>query len=141
MKLKLACCLIGICLLGCEPKKPETKSMGGRAPETHTHATTLPGAMKELEEHIATITKAFTASKPDDAHDALHDVGHVLIGLPDLAKSLPEEKKAAVKKAADELTSCFSALDETMHGGPETPFTKVGERITAAMAELAAATK
>jgi hypothetical protein len=140
MKLKLACFLIGICLLGCEPKKKES-SMGGRAPEEHVHATTLPGAIKELDEHVATITKAFTSSKPDDAHDALHDVGHVLESIPGLAKSLTDVKKAAIKKSVDELFACFGALDETMHGGPETPFSKVGERITAAMSELRTATE
>lgn len=140
MKLKLVCCLIGICLLGCEPKKKET-SMGGREPETHTHATTLPGAMTELEQHVATINKAFTANKPDEAHDALHDVGHVLLSMTDLSKNLPDDKKAAVKKSVDELISCFDALDQNMHGGTETPFSKVSERITVAMADLNAATK
>lgn len=115
--------------------------MGGREPEAHSHATTLPGALKELEGQVATITKAFTTGKPEEAHDALHDVGHVLIGMPDLAKSLTADKQAAVKKSVDELVSCFDALDQNMHGGTETPFTKVSERITAAMTELSAATK
>jgi len=140
MKLQLVCCVVVICLLGCEPKKKES-SMGGKAPDTHVHATTLPGAMKELDEQIATITKAFTASKPDDAHGALHDVDHVLESIPKLAKDLSDDKKAAIKKSVDELSTCFHMLDETMHGGPETSFDKVGERITTAMAELRTATE
>ena len=134
MKLKLAFCLIGICLLGCEPKK--TTPAAGKTPAAHSHAATLPEAIKELNEHVGTITKAFAAQKPNDAHDALHDVGHVLEELTGLAKGFPDEKKAAVKKVVDELTSCFLALDDTLHGGPETAFDKVGDRITAAMADL-----
>jgi hypothetical protein len=135
MKLKLACCLIGICFLGCETKKVPV--VGGReAPHAHQHASTLPEAITELSGYVETVGKAFTSNKPNDAHDALHDVGHVLESLTDLSKGLSDEKKAAVGKAAKELMECFGALDETMHGGPETPYTKVGDRITAAMASL-----
>ena len=97
--------------------------------------------MKQLNEHAETISKAFLAKTPDDAHDGLHKVGDLLMSIPALASHLSEEKQSVVKKSAKELFECFGALDETMHGGPDTPFSKVADRITAAMAELKTASE
>ncbi len=145
MKLRIAFCLIGICLLGCEPKKPDAKMSGKSKAGVHAHAhdepTSLPEAVKQLSKHVETISKAFTDKKPEDAHDSLHDFEHLLLDLPDLAKDLSDEKKAAMQKSADELLACYKELDSTLHGGPDTPFTEIGERLTAAMAGLKTATE
>jgi len=141
MRLTLLCCLIATCLLGCTPTKPAV-SGGKDSGHSHEHQapTTLAEAVKQLEEHAGTIGKAFAANKPDDAHGSLHDVRFLLTdSLPGLTKDLPEEKKVAIKNPMDELLACFSALDDAMHGGPETPYTEVGERITAATASLRSA--
>lgn len=144
MKLRLAYCVIGVCLVGCTPSQPSTKSSGSTgkgAAHSHEHAApaTLPEALKQLSAHAETIGKAFLAETPNDAHDSLHDVGYVLESFPILAKDLSDEKKAAIKKSADELFECFGALDETMHGGIETPYSKVGERIKTALSSLKSA--
>lgn len=144
MKLRIATCLIAVCLLGCEPKAPNVKTGGANnSANAHAHEhdapTTLPDALKQLAKHTETISKAFTDKKPEDAHDSLHDVGHVLEAFPSLAKDLSDEKKAAVKKSVDELFACFGALDENLHGGPETPYSKIEERVTTAMTELKSA--
>ncbi len=144
MKLRLAYCVIGVCLVGCTPSQPSTKSSGStgnNAAHSHEHTApaNLPEALKQLDAHAETIGKAFVAETPNDAHDSLHDVGYVLESIPVLAKDLAEEKKAAVKKFVDELFECFNALDETMHGGIETPYSKIGERIKTALSGLKSA--
>jgi len=125
--------------LGCEPKTPVTKTTGAinkGSVQAHEDPKSLPDAIKILEKHTGTINKAFNDKKPEDAHDSLHDVGHVLEAIPALAKDLSDEKKATIKKAVDELFACFGTLDETLHGGPEAPFSKIEERIAAAMTDL-----
>ena len=144
MKLRIATCLIAVCLLGCEPKSPNVKVGGPNTTGTaHAHEhdapTTLPDAVKQLATHTDTISKAFTDKKPEDAHDSLHDVGHVLEAIPGLAKDLSDEKKTAIKKSVDELFACFGALDENLHGGPETPYSKIEDRVKTAMTELKSA--
>jgi len=141
MKLRIACCLIGICLLGCEPKTPGAKMAGEKSIESahaheHDDPKSLRDAVKILAKHTETINRAFNDKKPEDAHDSLHDVGHVLEAIPALAKDLSDEKKATIKKSVDELFACFGALDEALHGGPETPFSKIEERLAAAMTDL-----
>ncbi len=143
MKLKFAFCVvgIGICLLGCTPKEQNAKPSGKTASKQEDGPKSLPAALKQLTEHAETISKAFTSNKPDDAHHSLHDVGHLLECIPDLAKDLSDEKKEVVKKSVADLFECFGALDDAMHGGTDTPYTKVGERITAALAGLKTATE
>ena len=143
MKLKFAFCVvgIGICLLGCTPKEQNAKPSGKTALKQEDGPKSLPAALKQLTEHAETISKAFTSNKPDDAHHSLHDVGHLLECIPDLAKDLSDEKKEVVKKSVADLFECFGALDDAMHGGTDTPYTKVGERITAALAGLKTATE
>ena len=136
MKMQFACFLIGVCLVGCTPSQPATTKATTAQPHVHETVTSLPAAMKQLNTHVETIAKAFSEKKPDDAHDALHDIGFLLESIPALAKDMSDEKKSAVKKSVDELKESFDALDETLHGGPETPYSKVEERITAAMAGL-----
>lgn len=141
MKLRIAGCMIGICLLGCEPKTPGTKMAVGSnkdSVQTHEHddPKSLPDAVKILAKHVETINKAFNDKKPEDAHGSLHDFEHVLEAIPSLAKDLSDEKKATIKKSVDELLECYHALDETLHGGPETPFSKIEERLAAAMTDL-----
>ena len=136
MKMQFACFLIGVCLIGCTPSQPAAKKTTTAQPHEHKTVTSLPAAMKQLSTHVETIAKAFSEKKPDDAHDALHDIGYLLESIPELAKDMSDEKKSAVMKSVDELKENFDALDETLHGGPETPYSKVEERITAAMAGL-----
>ena len=144
MRLRLVYGVIGICLVGCTPSQPSMKtpgSVGKSGAHSHEHdaPSTLPEALKQLNGHVETISKAFANEKPSDAHDSLHDVGDVLKAIPSLAKDLSDDKKTAIKKSLGELKECFDALDETMHGGVETSYSKVGERITTALSGLKSA--
>jgi len=142
MKLKFAFCVVGvgICLLGCTPKERNAKPTGGTALQEEAGPKTLPEALKQLTGHAETIGKAFTSNKADDAHLALHDVDHLLPFIPGLAKDLTDEKKEVVMKSVAELTECFKALDLGMHGGTDTPYSSVVDRITAALADLKSVT-
>ena len=123
-------------MVGCTPSQPAGKTATTVQPQGKETVTTLPAAMKQLSAHVETIAKAFSEKKPDDAHGALHDIEYLLESMPGLTKDMPEEKQSAVKKSVAELKESFDALDETLHGGPETPYSKVEERITTAMAGL-----
>lgn len=144
MRLRLVYGVIGVCLVGCTPSQPSTKTPAPVSKsEAHSHEhnapSTLPEALKQLNGLVETIGKAFAGDTPSDAHDSLHDVGYVLKSIPVLAKDLSDEKKTAIKKWLGELKECFDALDETMHGGVETPFSKVDERIKTALSGLKSA--
>ena len=144
MRLRIAYCVIGVCLVGCTPSQPNTKTPGSAVKnEVHSHEhnapSSLPEAVKQLNAHVETISKAFAGGTPNDAHDSLHDVEYVLESILDLAKDLSDEKKTKIKKSLYELRECFAALDETMHGGQETPYSKVGETIKTALSSLKSA--
>jgi cytochrome c556 len=143
MKLKLAFCVVGmgICLLGCTPKERLSPPSAKTALKEEVGPRTLQEAMTQLNGHSETISKALTSNNPDDAHHSLHDVKNILASIPKLAQELSDDKKEAVKKSVAELRECFDALDDSHHGGPDTPYTKVGDRITAALASLKTATE
>lgn len=143
MKFKLALCVVvlGVGVLGCTPKEQSAKPTGRTALKEVAGPKTLPEALTQLNGHADTISKAFIANKPDDAHHSLHDVHHLLESIPDLAKDLSDEKKEVIKKSVAELFECFEALDGALHGGSDTPYTTVGDRITAALTSLKAASE
>ena len=146
MKSKNAYWIAGICFLGCTASKPDSKLVDSKGDTAaHSHAphssTNLPDSIKQLSLLEETISKAFKANTPDDAHDSLHEVGHLLESISTNVSGLADEKKNAVKKSVDELFACFGALDETLHGGPETPYSKVQERIATAMSALRSASQ
>ena len=140
MKLNLTYyCLIWVCIVGCTPSQPagiKTNMAGNGTALPHAKVTNMPAAMIQLNTYVETIAKAFSEKKPDDAHNALHDIDNLFKSIPALIKDMPDEKKSAVMKSVDELKGSFDALDDTLHGGTETSYSKVEERITTAMAGL-----
>ena len=110
----------------------------GEHGDEHEHAETYAEAMEELGELQATIDKAFTADTPDDAHEALHKVGHVLDLLPKLAKKeeFAAEKVEEIKTAADELFEAYGDLDGMMHGQGDADYADIGKKIAASMAKM-----
>jgi hypothetical protein len=130
---KLAMVALTLTIVGCEPAKPKADTE--TAEKGHEHAETLADAVKELEGICATIKAAFAKDDAEAAHGPMHDIGHVLEEIPDLAakSTLDDAGKAEVKKAAETLYEAFSAVDESMHGSGGKKYSDVAESIDAAL--------
>lgn len=98
-------------------------------------------ALAKLQDLKASIADAYAKEDPHLAHDALHEIGHVIETLPELAKEagLSEEAQAAVVSASENLMDAYAALDEGMHGGEEIGYDEVEQKIQDAMASLSSA--
>ena len=153
MKLKYALMMVlGVSvaanMIGCEAKdqakstaasKGEAMSKGGdhdHDHDDHKPAASLKEALETIEKYRAEIKEAFSKKQPEDAHEALHEVGHSLESITNLAGATTEEEKQSVKKAVDELFECFGAMDETLHGETGKSYHEVADRIDTALAVL-----
>jgi hypothetical protein len=93
---------------------------------------------KGIEGFAATIKKACEAGKPDDAHDALHEIGHSLEAMEGLAaKELKDdESKAVAKSALKVLFDSYDAIDQVFHGGAGKKYEDVAKDIDDSMATI-----
>lgn len=84
----------------------------------HDHATDFAGAIRELEELSGAIGTAMDQGDGDTAHDPLHEVGHVLEAMPELAKKegLSDDDQTAVNGAVATLMDAYNEVDKGMHG-------------------------
>jgi hypothetical protein len=92
-----------------------------------------------IEAMATKICKAFADGTPDDAHDALHEVGHSLEKLPVLAAKdgkLTEEQMTVVNEAVEALFDGFGKLDDTLHGGDEVDIAAIEGTLTETLAKL-----
>ncbi|MFM7920235.1 MAG: hypothetical protein ACKPJJ_08420 [Planctomycetaceae bacterium] len=133
--------LPGVLLLGCQDAPPAPVAEMHEHGEGHHHPETLAEALTELTELRDTIRDAFAADDTDKAHDPLHEVGHIIEVVQELAEKekLPEERLAAVKTSTEELFTAFGEVDKTMHGGEGSSYKDVSAKIDAAMAALKSA--
>lgn len=140
-------CLALVVMVGCKPATPPA------APTSQTSATTTTvgdaheddgpetyaEGLEELTKQHAMIKEAFETDKHDYAHDPLHEVGHILEALPQLAAkdaSLTPADTDAIKQAVDQLFEAFGTLDETFHGGEDIVYSEVEEKIQGAISTL-----
>jgi len=110
---------------------------GGHAHEVKV-PDTFPAAVEELGKMSASIADAYGKEDPNLAHDALHDIGHYLEALPELAKKaeLSEEDQESVKASSESLLDAFQALDEVLHGLEGKSYDEVENDITSNMKTL-----
>jgi hypothetical protein len=106
--------------------------------ETHDDTPKSYGeAVASLAAFRDTIRDTFAAKDDDKAHELLHEVGHLLEHLPELAqKHSPPIDSAAVKKDADELFGLFGKVDEKMHGAEGATYADVADKIDAVVDRL-----
>ena len=104
---------------------------------SHAPATSVEG-LAELTSLRNTIRDAFAANDMDKAHDPLHEVGDVLMAIPELAKkeNMDAEKLASIQKAVDTLMDAFGRVDKTMHGQEGSTYAEESAAIDAAVLEL-----
>ena len=90
-------------------------------------------------EHRDAIKAAFDADKLEEAHDPLHEIGHLIEQLPDSAAEtdLVESDWNQVKDASKELMDAFGKVDALFHGDKEgVKFAEVEQEIGQAIAVL-----
>ena len=80
----------------------------------------------------------FEGGKPDEAQDALHEIGHVIEELPQLAtkEKFSAESNGKVNVATEKLKNAFGALDDSMHGGKGESLDVVTLEVNWSMKEL-----
>jgi signal transduction protein with GAF and PtsI domain len=114
-------------------------------PEAHEHEhegpATFAEGVAELQSIAAAVRKAMENNSPDDAHDPLHEVGHLLKALPGLAADLSDDAQQIVQGEADKLFDAFGKIDSAFHkadGDREGAFEAVAEQIDASVAAIVA---
>lgn len=102
------------------------------------HPESLDQAVGQIKEMGGKITTAFANGTPDDAHDELHEIGHVIECLPELAKkaNLSGEQKKSVAEITESLMDAFGELDGTLHGGKEVNVDEISKKISAQIEKL-----
>lgn len=150
--LRITLCASLAVFTGCSDTNAEAK------PETHADSHTEHGEnahsdeetadFKEVLQSVETmktaICKAFADGTPEDAHNLLHDVGHSLEKLPELAAEqggLTADQLSAVNTAVEELFDGFGQLDDTLHGGDEVDIDELDKKLTQALSHLKEAVK
>ena len=130
-------------LAGCTDDVAQRDAGGGAAEHDHDHGhshapTTSGEGLAELTSLRNTIRDAFAANDMDKAHDPLHEVGDVLMAIPELAKkeNADSEKLASIQKAVDTLMDAFGRVDKTMHGQEGSTYSEESATIDAAVLEL-----
>ena len=106
----------------------------------HEHES-LAAALTELTKLRDTIRDGFAKNDVDAAHDPLHEVGHVLEEIPELAEKekLPAEAITIIKASVEELFDAFGAVDKGMHGGESVKYADVSGKIDAAVTAITSA--
>ncbi|MFG0264689.1 MAG: hypothetical protein ACF8AM_05975 [Rhodopirellula sp. JB055] len=102
------------------------------------HPESFAEAIEQINDMGNKITSAFAEGEPDNAHGELHDIGHLIESLPDLAKKagLPEPKLEKVGEVTETLMDAFGELDHTLHGGEKADVEKISSTISTQMEEL-----
>jgi hypothetical protein len=118
----------------------ETNGDSGDGHSEHAHPETFAEALAALVEQQTTIKEAFTSGDMEAAHGPLHEIGHTIDLLPELAEKegVEGETLEGIKSASKSLFEAFQKLDDVMHGGEEIKYDDVAEEINAALAIVSA---
>lgn len=132
---------VGVALVGCEPMP--TKPAAGEHEHSHEGPANYTSAIADIEKYQGQVKAAFDKNQIEDAHDALHEIGHAIEAVGKFAaqEGLAEEDVATAKKAAESLLEAFGAIDETLHGGTGKNYGEVAEQIDTAIATLKSLSK
>lgn len=110
--------------------------------QAHSEPESLADAVAEIERLRGAIDQGFAAGDLDQADGPVHEIGHLIEELPELAakESVSEEDQQQVKQAVDSLMDSFAALDERVHGGASAgkSYDDVASQVDDAMAILRA---
>ncbi len=157
MRIFLSSCIVAALMLGsgCD-SKPAGKGSDSKAAHDHSHdghdhghdhdhqetsASPADALKSTLEKAVAATQKIFdagTGGKVEDAHDELHDIGHFLESLPELAKkaALDTASQEAINKATKSLFEVMGKIDELLHDGKAVKFDEFKADMEAGLSEL-----
>ncbi len=111
----------------------------------HTTSKSLADMVVKVEKLSSTIQEAFTSGDIEKGHGPLHEIGHLLEALPEIAakESLGSGQQEQLKEAVDSLMDSFGTLDERLHSGGNDgkSIDEVAAQIEAAMFKLKAVGK
>ncbi len=133
---------------GCSEDSSQTQSTTQSNTDEKGHhdhgddeAMTFQQAVEKLVEMDNTIRNGFANNDSDAAHGPLHEIGHVLESIAELAKNeeFTQEKLDAVNEAKESLFTSFGEIDKSMHGGEGSTYEKEAEGIKAALQVIKAA--
>lgn len=135
------CGFAALLAIGCQ-EEPDSGipavMKGEEAHAGHAHAETLVEAVEEMVGMRNVIRDGFAKDDADAAHGPLHEVGHVLGEVEELAEK--EELEVAqlnsVRDAVEELKEAFGSVDKMMHGGEGSEYSEVADKVDAAIAVL-----
>ncbi|MCA9199535.1 MAG: hypothetical protein KDA87_18450 [Planctomycetales bacterium] len=96
--------------------------------------------VSEVVELKTAIQTAYDAGNPDNAHDAMHEIGHMIMHLGEAAgkAGMSTEDQASVTAAAEQLMEDFGKIDAGMHDGNIVPFSDVADSVEENLAVLQA---
>lgn len=139
----LSCALL-VSAVGCQGQvdvatSPAPSAVVAPESSSEEHVANFRESVAGIEAMATKICKAFADGTPDDAHDALHEVGHSLEKLPALAAKegkLNEEQMTLVNEAVEALFDGFGKLDDTLHGGEEVDIAAIEGTLTETLTKL-----
>ncbi len=129
---------------GCT-ESSKTDTAASSAEHAHSHddhgPESLKDAITELKSMRDTIRDGFAKNDQDAAHDPLHEVGHVLEAMPELAmkEKVSAENQVAIEKAVNSLMDAFGRVDKTMHGQEGSTYSEESATIDATLITLSQA--
>lgn len=164
----MGCSILAVFLLGCGPSGGESTGSqpagqaaaphehadhehadhkdGDHPHDGHEHADAVSGkpsadfaaVVTGLQQEYEAIRDAFRAGDKGKADGPLHQVGHTLEALPELAAKakLGEQDVAAAKSAATVMFEAYGEIDEAIHGGKDPDYGAAADKLDKAMAEL-----
>lgn len=104
----------------------------------HAHAESYNAAVAELDAMRTQISTAFAAGDIKAADGPIHEVGHVLGHVVELAQEedFSEAAIAEINAAVETLFDTFGRVDEKIHGGEGVEYSEVADEIDAALETL-----
>jgi hypothetical protein len=104
----------------------------------HEPPATFEEALARLESLTQTITEACEAGDLHQAHDELHEVGHLLDGWDALITNfdIDDSKATQAKGLGEALFNRFMKLDDSLHGGDEVDLDKFAEGLKTELGKL-----
>ena len=108
----------GLFVFGCNSPAPPTPPAGHAADHDddhddgeHPHHETYAAAVEELDGLRLAVKNAMAENNLDAAHEAVHEIAHILEELPALAAKQATAADENVKRAIDELFECFDQIE------------------------------
>jgi phage shock protein A len=131
--LTLACLfVVGGCSSGTVEK---AVTHDGSHDSKDAHPETYEEAVEALASIDETIKTAFAANDEDTAHGPLHEIGHVLEDITELAQKadLTDEQRQSVKTEVDKLFEEYGSVDAIMHGKEGKTYDEASSQIAASL--------